>query len=121
MWDVLAEPKRRVVLDALRDRPHDVAELGRRLQLSQPSMSKHLRVLREAGLVTVTPVAQRRVYSVAPEPLAEIDAWLAPYRAMWNDSLDRLGAHLDAHPTVPGVPTGPSTTPRRSGRSNGSR
>lgn len=85
VWDVLAEPKRRVVLDALRDRPHDVAELGRRLQLSQPSTSKHLRVLRDAGLVTVTAVAQRRVYTVAPGPLAEVDAWLAPYRALWND------------------------------------
>lgn len=95
-WTALADPHRRAVLGALAERAHAVGELVERLGLSQPQASKHLRVLRDAGLVRVDRQAQRRVYSVDPTPIVEIDAWLQPYRALWNDGLDRLGAHLDA-------------------------
>lgn len=94
-FDVLAEPTRRRILDLLRERPRLVAELTDELGISQPGTSKHLRVLRDAGLVTVRPEAQRRWYELRPEPLAEIDEWLAPYRWMWADRLDALERHLD--------------------------
>src|ERR1700754_2151483 len=96
-FDVLAEPTRRRILDLLLERPRPVAELTAELGLSQPGTSKHLRVLREAGLVRVRAEAQRRWYELVPEPLAEIDAWLAPYRWMWADRLDLLERHLDEH------------------------
>ncbi|MBO0801713.1 MAG: helix-turn-helix transcriptional regulator [Nocardiopsaceae bacterium] len=92
---VLAEPSRQAILDLLRDGELPVGELVGRLGLSQPAVSKHLRVLRDAGLVTVRADAQRRFYRIRPEPLAELDAWLAPYRKFWEASLDRLEAHLD--------------------------
>lgn len=92
---VLAEPTRRDILDLLRARERPVGELVERLGLSQPAVSKHLRVLRDAGLVDVRPDAQRRVYRLRPEPLAEIDDWLAPYRKLWSRSLDRLEHHLE--------------------------
>jgi DNA-binding transcriptional ArsR family regulator len=94
-WSALLDPHRRAVLELLRRRPHAVGELVGALQLSQPTTSKHLRVLREAGLVRVVPDAQRRIYAIDPAPLAELDAWLAPYRDLWNDRLDALGRHLD--------------------------
>jgi DNA-binding transcriptional ArsR family regulator len=94
-FDVLAEPSRRDILDLLRVRERSVGELVERLKLSQPGVSKHLRVLREAGLVQVRPDAQRRWYQIRPEPLAEIDAWLAPYRRFWSSRLDALEHHLD--------------------------
>jgi DNA-binding transcriptional ArsR family regulator len=95
-FDVLAEPTRRRILDLLLERPRPVGELVDRLGLTQPGTSKHLRVLREAGLVRVRQDAQRRWYELRPEPLAEIDQWLAPYRRLWADSLDRLERHLDS-------------------------
>lgn len=95
---VLAEPKRRELLDLLRDGERPVGELVTRLRLSQPAVSKHLRVLRDAGLVEVRPDAQRRLYRLRPEPLTEIDAWLAPYRELWSRSLDRLESHLEENP-----------------------
>lgn len=95
-FEVLAEPTRRRILDLLRERPRLVGELTAELGLSQPGTSKHLRVLREAGLVTVRAEAQRRWYELDPAPLAEIDEWLAPYRWMWADRLDALERHLDA-------------------------
>src|SRR3954469_14687011 len=95
-WAALADPNRRAVLGLLRDRPHAVGELVGALRLTQPTTSKHLRVLREAGLVRVLPDAQRRIYALDPAPLADLDEWLAPYRALWNDRLDALGRHLDA-------------------------
>jgi DNA-binding transcriptional ArsR family regulator len=95
-FEVLAEPTRRRILDLLRERPRLVGELTAELGLSQPGTSKHLRVLREAGLVKVRAEAQRRWYELDPAPLAEIDAWLAPYRWMWADRLDALERHLDA-------------------------
>ena len=94
-FDVLAEPTRRRILDLLRDDERPVGDLVARLDLSQPGVSKHLRVLRDAGLVEVRHDAQRRLYRVRAEPLAEIDAWLAPYRRMWAGTLDALERHLD--------------------------
>ena len=93
--DVLAEPHRRRILDLVRDRPRPVGELVAATGLSQPGTSKHLRVLREAGLVQVRREAQRRVYALDPGPLAELDVWLAPYRRLWNERLDALERHLD--------------------------
>ncbi|MCR8578614.1 ArsR/SmtB family transcription factor [Streptomyces sp. Isolate_219] len=87
-FDVLAEPSRRKILDLLLERPRLVGELTEQLGLSQPGTSKHLRVLREAGLVQVRQDAQRRWYELRPEPLAELDAWLAHYRHLWTGSLD---------------------------------
>ena len=95
-FDVLAEPMRRRILDVLRDDEWPVNELVRRLGISQPGVSKHLKVLREAGLVEVRQDAQRRLYRVRAQPLAEIDEWLAPYRRLWASTLDALEQHLDA-------------------------
>ncbi|WP_328668119.1 metalloregulator ArsR/SmtB family transcription factor [Streptomyces sp. NBC_00322] len=95
-FDVLAEPSRRKILDLLLERPHLVGELTDRLGLSQPGTSKHLRVLREAGLVRVRQDAQRRWYELTPEPLAELDAWLAHYRHLWSGRFGALERHLDA-------------------------
>jgi DNA-binding transcriptional ArsR family regulator len=94
-FEVLAEPSRRRILDLLRDDERSVGELVDRLPLSQPGVSRHLRVLRDAGLVNVRQQAQKRLYAVNPEPLAEIDAWLAPYRRLWTEGLDALENHLD--------------------------
>jgi DNA-binding transcriptional ArsR family regulator len=100
-FDVLAEPTRRQILDLLRGRPRLVGELTEALGLSQPGTSKHLKVLREAGLVRVRPEAQRRWYELRPEPLAEVDDWLAPYRLLWAHHLDELERHLDRMPEGP--------------------
>ena len=104
-FDVLAEPRRRTILDLLRDGERSVGELVEQMDLSQPAVSKHLRVLREAGLVTVRVAAQRRCYRLRPDPLAEVDAWLAPYRRFWADRLGALERHLDAAP-APETPQG---------------
>jgi len=92
---VVAEPTRRRILDLLRDRARSVGELVDQLGLSQPGVSKHLRVLREAGLVRVRAEAQRRWYELETEPLQEIDSWLEPYRRLWSERLDALERHLD--------------------------
>jgi DNA-binding transcriptional ArsR family regulator len=97
-FDVLAEPTRRRILDLLLERPRHVRDLTDQLGLTQPGTSKHLRVLREAGLVRVRRDAQRRWYELRPDPLTEIDAWLAPYRRLWVDRLDALERHLDSMP-----------------------
>jgi DNA-binding transcriptional ArsR family regulator len=94
-FDVVAEPTRRRILDLLLERPRPVGELVDVLGLSQPGVSKHLRVLREASLVRARPDAQRRVYEVRADPLSEIDAWLEPYRRVWAGHLDALERHLD--------------------------
>jgi DNA-binding transcriptional ArsR family regulator len=96
MFAVLADPTRRRILELLAGEERPVGELVSELSISQPGVSKHLRVMREAGLVTVRSDAQRRVYGVNPGPLRELDVWLAPYRRLWNDRLDALEAHLDA-------------------------
>jgi DNA-binding transcriptional ArsR family regulator len=98
-FDVLAEPTRRRILDLLFEAEQPVGDLVATLDMSQPGVSKHLRVLREAGLVEARTDAQRRIYRVRPEPLAEIDAWLAPYRRLWSGTLDALEAHLDREAT----------------------
>jgi DNA-binding transcriptional ArsR family regulator len=97
-YEALAEPHRRLILDLLRARDHSAGELVDQLGLSQPGVSKHLRVLRDVGLVNVHRDGQRRWYRLRPEPLAEIDAWLAPYRAFWSDRLDALERHLEENP-----------------------
>ena len=94
-FHVLGEPTRRRILDLLCEDERPVGELVTKLRISQPGVSKHLRVLREAGLVEVRHDAQRRLYRVRPEPLAEIDRWLEPYRRLWADRLDALERHLD--------------------------
>jgi DNA-binding transcriptional ArsR family regulator len=97
--EVLAEPRRRTILELLRDGERPVGELVSQLRMSQPAVSKHLRVLKNAGLVDVRVDAQRRLYRIRPEPLAELDAWLASYRHFWTTHLDRLEDHLDRRRT----------------------
>ena len=94
-FDVLADPTRRRILDLLLDRQRPVGELVKKLKLSQPGVSKHLRVLRDAGLVSVRNEAQRRIYEVRPEPLEEIAEWLEPDRRLWSNRLDALERHRD--------------------------
>jgi DNA-binding transcriptional ArsR family regulator len=94
-FDALAEPARREILELLRQGERTVGELVERPKLSQPGVSKHLRVLRDAGLVRVRPEGQRRWYGLRAEPLAELDAWLQPYREYWGGRLDALERHLD--------------------------
>ena len=94
-FEVLAEPRRREILDLLRDGERLVGYLVDRLELTQPTVSKHLRVLREAGFVESTVDAQRRLYRLKPAPLQEIDAWLAPFRRFWSAHVDALERHLD--------------------------
>ena len=99
-WTVLADPHRRQALELLRARPRTVSELTAALGLSQPGTSKHLKALRQAGLVRVRADAQRRYYELDPGPLVELDDWLAPYRRFWDRHLDALGAHLDETATA---------------------
>jgi DNA-binding transcriptional ArsR family regulator len=92
---IIAEPNRRALLQLLATSERSVGELQRLLRMPQPSVSKHLRVLREAGFVESTVDAQRRLYRLKPEPLQEIDAWLAPFRRFWSAHIDALERHLD--------------------------
>ena len=94
IFEVLAEPNRRRILDLLRSHQRSVGELVDALELSQPAVSKHLRVLKDAGLVAVHPDAQRRLYTLRLEPLIELDLWLASYRNLWEQNLDRLEEYL---------------------------
>jgi DNA-binding transcriptional ArsR family regulator len=112
-FTVVAEHTRRRILDYLREaadsfgsdvterRGSDVGSLVSALDLPQPMVSKHLRVLREAGVVTVRVQGPRRIYSLAPRPLSDVTAWLEPYRQMWTESLDALERHLDSEPDKP--------------------
>lgn len=95
IFEALADPTRRHILDLLNEQPRLVGELAERLNISQPGVSKHLRVLREAGLVRVRQDAQRRWYEISPEPLAELDGWLAAYRHLWESRLNRLDILID--------------------------
>jgi DNA-binding transcriptional ArsR family regulator len=95
----LADPTRRRIVEALRAGERSAGEIERSVRIPQPSASKHLKTLREAGLVRVRKDAQRRLYRLDPAPLAQLDAWLAPYRAFWNDKLDALERHLDEEET----------------------
>ena len=92
---VIAEPTRRRIVEELRQAECSVGDLVLRLQMSQPAVSKHLKVLREAGVVTARTAAQQRIYRLEPGPFRELDAWLAPYRKLWTGHLDALARHLD--------------------------
>ncbi len=94
MLQALADGSRRTVLEILRDHPATAGELADALPIARPGVSRHLRVLREAGLVDVRQEAQRRIYSLRPEPLAEVDAWLDDYRALWQGRLDALHTEI---------------------------
>ena len=92
---IIAEPNRRTILGLLASSERSVGEIERRLRMPQTSVSKHLRVLREAGFVEARVEGQRRVYRLRPEPLMEVDAWLAPFRQLWTAHVDALERHLD--------------------------
>ncbi len=94
VFDCLAEPHRRRILDLLREGQRSAGDLVTAVGISQPGLSKHLRVLRDAGLVRSTIDGQRRMYTLRPEGLAAVEAWLAPYRRFWTDRLDALDTHL---------------------------
>src|SRR6185312_9805081 len=95
IFEVIAEPNRRAILSLLASSEQSVGEIERQLRMPQPAVSKHLRVLREAGFVAFTVDAQRRLYRLNPEPLQELDAWLAPFRRFWSAYVDALERHLD--------------------------
>ena len=103
-FSIVAEPNRRAILSLLLASELSVGEIERELRLSQPSVSKHLRVLRDAGFVESRIEAQRRLYRLKPEPLMELDAWLIPFRAFWSKHVDALEKHLDAMDETPAVP-----------------
>ncbi len=94
-FSIVAEPNRRAILSLLLESERSVGELEQELRLSQPSVSKHLKVLREAGFVEARVEAQRRLYRLRPEPLMELDAWLVPFRRFWSRHVDALERHLD--------------------------
>jgi DNA-binding transcriptional ArsR family regulator len=95
VFEIIAEPNRRAILSVLVSSQKSVGEIERRLRMSQPTVSKHLRVLREAGFVESTVDAQRRLYRLRPEPFQEVDAWLAQFRRFWSPYIDALERHLD--------------------------
>ncbi|HET8934330.1 MAG TPA: metalloregulator ArsR/SmtB family transcription factor [Polyangiales bacterium] len=102
-FTIVAEPNRRAILSLLLASERSVGEIERELQLPQPSVSKHLRVLRDAGFVESRVEAQRRLYRLRPEPLMELDEWLAPFRRFWTKHLDALELHLDKMDNLPPV------------------
>jgi len=95
VFEIVAEPNRRAILSLLLSSQQSVGEIERQLRMPQPTVSKHLRVLREAGFVESTVDAQRRLYRLKPEPFQEMDAWLSQFRRFWSDHLDALERHLD--------------------------
>ena len=103
VFEIIAEPNRRAILSLLISSQQSVGEIERRLRMTQPTVSKHLRVLRDAGFVESTVDAQRRLYRLRPEPLQELAAWLAPFRRLWSAHVDALERHLDrTDPSTPG-------------------
>jgi DNA-binding transcriptional ArsR family regulator len=114
VFEIIAEPNRRAILSLLVSSQQSVGEIERQLRMPQPTVSKHLRVLREAGFVVSTVDAQRRLYRVKPEPLQEVDAWLAPFRQFWSDRVDALERYLDrmdqSPSKSPATPTRGQTT-----------
>jgi DNA-binding transcriptional ArsR family regulator len=115
VFEIIAEPNRRAILGLLVSSEQSVGEIERRLRMPQPTVSKHLRVLREAGFVESTVDAQRRLYRLRPEPLQQVDAWLAPFRQFWSAHVDALERHLDRmHPQLK---TDQSTRTKKKSRS----
>ncbi len=110
VFDVIAEPNRRAILSLLVSAEQSVGAIERQLQMPQTTVSKHLRVLREAGFVESTVDAQRRLYRLRPEPLQEIDAWLAPFRRFWGAHVDALERHLDRMDRSPATKKKPRST-----------
>ena len=101
VFEILAEPNRRAILGLLVSAEHSVGEIERRLHMPQPTVSKHLRVLRDAGFVESTVDAQRRLYRLKPEPLQDVDAWLDQFRRYWSAHVDALERHLDRMESAP--------------------
>jgi DNA-binding transcriptional ArsR family regulator len=116
---VVAEPNRRAILSLLLSSERSVGEIERELRVSQPSVSKHLRVLREAGFVEARVEAQRRLYRLRPEPLLELDAWLAPFRRYWSKHVDALEQHLQEMGGEPGQADRGADDPRADGADGG--
>jgi DNA-binding transcriptional ArsR family regulator len=119
VFEIIAEPNRRAILSLLVGAEQSVGEIERQLGMPQPTVSKHLRVLRDAGFVEATVDAQRRLYRLNPEPLQELEVWLAPFRRFWSAQVDALERHLDRmHETVPAKRTTPTTkkVPARASR-----
>ena len=123
VFTIVAEPNRRAILSLLLDSEQSVGEIERQLRMPQPAVSKHLRVLRDAGVVEATVDAQRRLYRIKPEPLQQLDAWLGPFRRLWIRHVDALERHLDRidppkpatkSSTKTGKPKKPSRTRRQS-------
>ncbi len=115
VFEIIAEPNRRAILGLLVSSQQSVGEIERRLRMSQPAVSKHLRVLRDAGFVESTVDAQRRLYRLKPEPFEELDAWLARFRRFWSAHVDALERHLDRmdHDRMDSTPTKSATTKRK--------
>jgi DNA-binding transcriptional ArsR family regulator len=113
VFEIIAEPNRRAILSLLVSSQQSVGEIERQLGMTQPTVSKHLRVLREAGFVESTVDAQRRLYRLKPEPLEEVDAWLEQFRRFWSDHVDALERHLDRMEHL--TPTKSKTRRRRRG------
>ena len=116
-FTVLAEPNRRAILSLLVSSQQSVGEIERRLRMPQPMVSKHLRVLRDAGFVESTVDAQRRLYRLMPDRLKELEEWLAPFRRLWNEHVDRLERHLDRMDQATQAKK-KTRTPRRKGADN---
>jgi DNA-binding transcriptional ArsR family regulator len=114
VFEIIAEPNRRAILSLLVFSEQSVGEIERQLRMTQPTVSKHLRVLREAGFVESTVDAQRRLYRLKPEPLQEVDSWLAPFRRFWSAHVDALERHLDLMAET--APLKPKTSGERRGR-----
>jgi DNA-binding transcriptional ArsR family regulator len=119
VFEIIAEPSRRAMLSLLASSQQSVGAIERQLRMPQPAVSKHLRVLREAGFVESTVDAQRRLYRLRPEPLQEVDAWLAPFRRFWSAHVDALERHLDRMESIDtnekATPTKRKTRRRRRG------
>ncbi|HEX7939462.1 MAG TPA: metalloregulator ArsR/SmtB family transcription factor [Gemmatimonadaceae bacterium] len=116
-FTIVAEPNRRAILSLLATSEQTVGDIEQRLRMTQPTVSKHLRVLRDAGLVQSTVDAQRRVYRIMPEPLREVEEWLAPFRRLWSRHLDKLERHLDRMDR-PSPSKAKKPAPRRKGTNN---
>ena len=113
VFEIIAEPNRRAILSLLASSEQSVGEIERQLRMPQPTVSKHLRVLRDAGFVESTVDAQRRLYRLKPEPLQELDAWLAQFRRFWSAHVDALERHLDRMNSVQSPPPKNKTRKRR--------